>query len=128
MSNKQTSKDDILESFVKAANEDDFSLDISLLVDGAIVTGTLISAKEYFKTLSKSFKGGNATSKQFSENLDEAGDAAGESDNDEINYIHLKDTSIFISENKPTPSSGKLIWRGKLSEVNSFFLGKIKSN
>lgn len=39
-----SAKDDVLESFVQAANQDDFSLDITLMINGAIVTGTLISA------------------------------------------------------------------------------------
>ncbi|MGN5883447.1 gas vesicle accessory protein GvpU [Staphylococcus simulans] len=122
-----SAKDDVLESFVQAANQDDFSLDITLMINGAIVTGTLISASEYFETQSKYFKGGNKRSKEFSEDLAGASEAA-ESSDGEANYIHLKDVSIFLGDSKPTPSSGKITWRGNLSAVDSFFLGKIKTS
>lgn len=121
----EETKDNILESFVRAANKYDFELDISLLVNGAIVTGTLISASNYFEALSESFKDGSDVAQQLGDMLTESGEAAGSDNNSEVNYIHLKDTRIYCGDNKPTPNKGKIIWRGKLQEVDSFFLGKI---
>ncbi|MFA1818885.1 gas vesicle accessory protein GvpU [Virgibacillus oceani] len=121
----EEAKDNILEYFVAAANKHDFELDISLLVKGAIVTGTLTSASHYFEKLSNSFMDGSDVSKQLGEMLSETGEAADSGENKEVHYIHLKDTKIYNGDNKPTPSKGEILWRGKLQEVDSFFLGKI---
>lgn len=121
----EETKDNILEYFVAAANKHDFELDISLLMNGAIVTGTLTSASHYFEELSKSFKDGSDVAKQLGEMLAESGETAESGDNKEVNYIHLKQTKIYNGDNKPTPSKAKILWRGKLKEVDSFFLGKI---
>lgn len=120
----EASKDNILEYFAAAANKHDFELDISLLMKGAIVTGTLTSASHYFEELSKSFKDGSDVSRQLGEMLSETGETA-ESNNKEVHYIHLNNTKIYNGDDKPIPSKGKILWRGKLQEVDSFFLGKI---
>lgn len=122
------SKDSILEFFVKASNKHDFSLDITLLVNGAVVTGTIVSAKEYFETLSESFEDGNDIAKALSEQLTKAGESVDSNTDEEAHFIHLKNTHIYCGDSKPTPSKGKILWRGKLSEVDSFFLGKISES
>ncbi|KAF0816773.1 MULTISPECIES: gas vesicle accessory protein GvpU [unclassified Cytobacillus] len=120
-----TTKDNILEFFVHAANKHDFSLDITLNVKGAVITGTLVSAKEYFNTLSQTFEDGNDVAQKVSEQLEIAGEAAQSNDDSEINFIHMKETKVYCGDSKPTPSKGDILWRGKLSEVDGFFLGKI---
>lgn len=118
-------KDNILEFFVHAANKHDFSLDITLNVKGAVITGTLVSAKEYFNTLSQTFEDGNDVAQKLSEQLEIAGEAAQSNDDSEIHFIHMKETKVYCGDSKPTPSKGDILWRGKLSEVDGFFLGKI---
>jgi hypothetical protein len=46
----------------------------------------------------------------------------------EVNFIHLKNTKVYCGDDKPTPSEGKIFWRGKLSEVDGFFLGRISDS
>ncbi|WP_100408011.1 gas vesicle accessory protein GvpU [Bacillus solitudinis] len=118
-------KDNILEFFVQAANKYDFSLDISLNVKGAVITGTLVSAKEYFDILSESFEDGSEIAQKLSDRLTKAGDEFEAQDDVEAYFIHLKNTKVYCGDSKPTPSRGKILWRGKLSEVDGFFLGKI---
>ncbi|MEN1970607.1 gas vesicle accessory protein GvpU [Lentibacillus sp. N15] len=118
-------KDNILETFVKAANNHGFELDISLLVNGAIVTGTMISAKDYFENLSESFADGNEVAQELGEKLSKTSESADSNSEGEAHFIHLKKTKIYCGDAKPTPSKGDILWRGKLSEVDSFFLGKI---
>ena len=78
MSNEPgTMKDSILEFFVLAANKHDFSLDITLNVSGAVVTGTMVSAKEYFNTLSEAFEDGSDVAQKLSEQFAMAGNAVG---------------------------------------------------
>jgi hypothetical protein len=120
-------KDAILEFFVQAANKHDFTLDITLNVNGAIVTGTLVSAKDYFDTLSENFEDGSDVAQKLSEELAKASETVEES-NTEANFIHLKNTKVYCGDSKPTPSKGKILWRGKLSEVDGFFLGKISES
>lgn len=123
MSNEHSkTKDSIIESFVRAANRHDFSLDISLNVNGAIVTGTLVSAKEYFETLSETFAEGSEVAQKISEQLAQAAEAI---DDSEAHFIHLKNAKVYCGDSKPTPSKGDILWRGKLNELNGFFLGKI---
>ncbi|WP_174615706.1 gas vesicle accessory protein GvpU [Virgibacillus ihumii] len=118
-------KDNVLEHFVMAANKYEFELDISLVIHGIIVTGTLISAGDYFENISKSFEDGSEVSHKLSKQLSKAGEAVESGNHSDVHYIHLKNTRIYCGDSKPTPSKGKILWRGKLSEVDSFFLGKI---
>ncbi|MFD2924983.1 gas vesicle accessory protein GvpU [Halobacillus naozhouensis] len=121
----EAAKDNILEFFVRASNKHGFELDISLLVNGAIVSGTMVSAKEYFEHLSESFEDGSDVSQELSNQLAQAGESAESNNDGEAHFIHLKNTRVYCGDSKPTPSKGKILWRGKLSEVDSFFLGKI---
>jgi hypothetical protein len=118
-------KDSILEFFVQAANKHDFSLDITLNVKGAVITGTMISAREYFNTLSEIFEDGNEVAQMLSEQLGKAGEASQSSDDSEAFFIHMKETKVYCGDSKPTPSKGEILWRGKINEIDGFFLGKI---
>ncbi|WP_261131312.1 gas vesicle accessory protein GvpU [Bacillus sp. Marseille-Q3570] len=121
-------KDSILEYFVKAANTGDFSLDVTLNVNGSVISGTMISAKEYFEELSGKLEDGSEIAKKLSEDLAEASEAADSHDGGEANFIHLKNTRVYCGDSKPTPSKGKILWRGKLEQINGFFLGKISDS
>ncbi|MCM3003562.1 gas vesicle accessory protein GvpU [Priestia koreensis] len=121
----EVTKDSILEFFVTASNKHDFALDITLNLKGAIVSGTTISAREYFEQLSESFTSDSDVSEALSEQLSSAGEAANADDVGEAHFIHLKDARIYCGDSKPTPSKGKILWRGKLSEIDGFCLGKI---
>ncbi|MGM0866832.1 MAG: gas vesicle accessory protein GvpU [Bacillota bacterium] len=123
-----TGKDSILEFFVQASNKHDFSLDITLNVNGAVITGTLVSAKEYFDSLSETFEDGSEVAQKLSEELARAGESVDENQSTEAHFIHLKNTKVYCGDSKPTPSKGKIMWRGKLSEVDGFFLGKISES
>ena len=46
----------------------------------------------------------------------------------EAHFIHLKNTKVYCGDSKPTPSKGKILWRGNLSQVDGFFLGKISDS
>lgn len=123
-------KDGVLSTFVNAANNHEFELDITLVTGGAVVTGTLVSAEEYFKELSESFEGGNDVSEELGERFKQTSESASGGEG-EAQFIHMKKTKVYLGDSKPTPSKGDILWRGKLSEVDSFFLGKIsepKSN
>ncbi|HEX7064558.1 MAG TPA: gas vesicle accessory protein GvpU [Bacillales bacterium] len=118
-------KDSILEFFVEAANKHGFSLDVTLNINGSVITGTTISAKEYFEALSGKFENGKDIAQQLSEQLAKAGETVEENSGDGANFIHLKNTKIYCGDSNPTPAKGKIIWRGKIEEIDGFFLGKL---
>src|SRR6185437_10743800 len=103
MSSGSGTKDNILEFFVQAANKHDFSLDITLNIKGSVITGTVISAKEYFTQLSETFSDGNEVAQMLSEELENSSEAAQNSDDTEANFIHMKGTKVYIGDSKPTP-------------------------
>ncbi|MGG3572938.1 gas vesicle accessory protein GvpU [Bacillus gobiensis] len=120
------SKDSTLEFFVKASNKHEFSLDITLNVNGSVVTGTIISAHEYFEMVSETFEDGNEIAQKISEGLAKASESAKNSSQEsDIGFIHLKNTRIYNGDGKGTPSKGDILWRGKLDQVDGFFLGRI---
>ncbi len=121
-------KDNVLEYFVKASNTGDLSLDITLNVNGAVISGTMISAKEYFEALSGKLENGNDISQKLSEELAAASEATDDFNADEAHFIHLKNTRVYCGDSKPTPSKGKILWRGKLDQIDGFFLGKISES
>lgn len=120
-----SSKDSVLEFFVKASNKHDFSLDITLNVKGSVISGTMVSAKEYFDTLSETFEDGSEIAQTLSEQLSIASESVESNGDAEAHFIHLKNTKVYIGDSKSTPSKGQILWRGKLNEIDGFFLGKI---
>jgi hypothetical protein len=121
-------KDSILEFFVQAANKHDFTLDITLNVNGSVISGTLVSAKDYFDALSENFEDGSDVAQKLSDELVKAGETVEENSSTEANFIHMRNTKVYCGDSKATPSKGKILWRGKLSEVDGFFLGKISES
>lgn len=125
----EATKDNTLEFFAEAVNKHDFSLDITLNVKGAVVTGTMVPAGQYFESLSETFDGGgDDVTDALSEQLAKAGESAQSSNGSTPNFIHLEGAKVYCGDTKPTPSQGDVLWRGKLSEVDGFFLGKIHDN
>ncbi|WP_191559723.1 gas vesicle accessory protein GvpU [Metabacillus idriensis] len=120
-----SSKDSVLEFFVKASNKHDFSLDITLNVKGSVISGTMVSAKEYFDALSETFEDGSEIAQELSEQLSIASESVESNGDAEAHFIHLKNTKVYIGDSKSTPSKGQILWRGKLKEIDGFFLGKI---
>jgi hypothetical protein len=129
MSKEQvTGKDNILAFLVQATNKHNLPMDIALNVNGAIVTGTLLSAKEYFRLLGKTFEDGSEVAQKLSEKLAEAGESIETSEDADADFIHLKDAKVYSGNSKPTPSKGEILWRGPLSDINGFFLESIPNN
>ncbi|WP_181347934.1 gas vesicle accessory protein GvpU [Thalassobacillus sp. CUG 92003] len=119
--------DEMLTMFVEAANKHDFALDMTLNVNGSLVTGTTISAQHYFETIASDLNNGNDIAKAVGEKLSEAGNAAKDQNQGGATFVHLKNTQIY-SGDAPIPSEGNFVWRGKIEEVDGFFLGKISAD
>ncbi|WLV24538.1 gas vesicle accessory protein GvpU [Aciduricibacillus chroicocephali] len=123
-----TMKDNTLAFFAEAVNRNDFTLDITLNVKGAVITGTMVSAGKYFESLSETFEGSGDVAEALSEQLAHAGENAQSTNGGSPSFIHLEGAKVYCGDARPTPSQGDILWRGKLSEVDGFFLGKIHDN
>jgi hypothetical protein len=132
-----SSKDEVLEYLVKMLEETDLSTALTLCVSGSVISGEMISSKRYFEEVSSIYN-----QKQFSTNdpsLIERGLPAmeqvkqflqqkGKSREEQHNpkYIHLKNVLIYPSN--PSQPVGAIIWRGKLSSVDGFSIGRGYAN
>jgi hypothetical protein len=128
-----------LNSVVKCVNtapvERRITLDITLCVQGSLVSGLLIGEKAYFKGLSNDIKASGSFKKDFQEFLAQfltsgtnSPDNQGEPDKlKDIEFIHLKNAQ-FYSGNSFTPPQKKVYWRGRLSCIDGFWLGDFSSS
>ena len=111
------------------------SVDVSLTVNGIIVCGQVASGKEFFESVIQDFDEGMESGEikdaiwplfesyrdmYLPENMTEDVD---------VNYIHLKDASFHSpsgAEGIPGPKGRRKMWRGKLSQVSGFTLGRFR--
>jgi hypothetical protein len=102
------------------------------LVNGAVVTGQLISLRQYYEEYGRLWfegMGGSEIGARLKGRWDEIAklqhenitkpDARGAP-----RYIHLKDAKYY-SGGRPTPGGGGFLWRGRLSDVSAFSMGSL---
>ena len=118
--------DSALQALVFMVNNHNYEINITLNVNGVIISGKLCSGKEYFNEIGEAFKQNAKIEKP--EKMKEILDISKQIGNmlyTENNidqpppYIHLKDAIFFGKKN----TSQHFLWRGKLSDVNGFHLG-----
>lgn len=111
-----------------------FSFDITLHVQGAILCGKVITAKEYFEKLKEDWKEGLI--RFYGEDSDFINDIADVVSNKRtfeenfsneppttFDYIHLENV-IMVT---PNGSLNTPLWRGKLSSVDGYSIGGFRS-
>ncbi|MCP3101481.1 hypothetical protein LZ198_21635 [Myxococcus sp. K15C18031901] len=139
-----------LEQFVAFMNALDHSVGLTLSVGGTLVTGKLISPKEYFQTIGQQMeaafaKGGlpSDVSKQVGAFIQSRSETAAPSEEllraaekaaiaadilplsgNQRAYIHLKDAGILVPGTGTRTSLGGMLWRGRISEVEGFIIGE----
>lgn len=110
-------QDPVLETLVITANHHDIKVNLLLTVDGVLVSGTMISAKEYLMECGKRFeKIEDDEAKLLSQKFYEASKGAG--DHKSAAYVHLKNVQI---KGNQVPSSS--YWRCRIDEVSGFVIG-----
>ncbi|MCE7793260.1 gas vesicle protein GvpU [Salipaludibacillus sp. CUR1] len=122
---KKQEVDPILQLLTEKANTEEYSAGITLNVKGSVVTGTVISAAEYLEEMSGQFSEEDDGENAIREQLEEAADSLKEEESPATNYVHLKNAKLFSESGKSLPSKGAVLWRGKLTEIDGFFLGKV---
>lgn len=123
----------MLEMLVDMAN-DGLETGITLQVSGFLVSGSLVSGKQYFEGIGTEY--GNAVPGESGQTLKASFSSLGNiyADLDHAkkkgikvptpNYIHLKEARFFHT-GAPIPGNRGVWWRGRLSEVAGFALGSL---
>lgn len=125
--------DNFLKSLVLLANAG-AQLSITLTLSGFLVSGTLVSGRRYFEQLivSNLMKDVPESTRQgltkFLDGFRELYQSRSDfSDENEYvtTFIHLKDARFFHNAGQPIPANRPVWWRGRLSEVQGFFIGDL---
>ncbi|MBV2132052.1 hypothetical protein KRX52_04475 [Pseudomonas sp. MAP12] len=114
-------RDWLLQNFVIAAKTD-IETPITLFTSSGVVTGRIISGRKYIELLRELLGFGAAPSGM--EEVTQNDDAASPEDKGPY-FIHLRDAAI-VSGVSFTPTEGGLLWRGKLSDVAGFSIGRLE--
>lgn len=124
-------KDWFLQSLISMVNAGGISFGVTLNVGGFLVSGTLIGGKEYFEGFGEEFESGL-------KGLDSAGNIkaafakngeiyTSEEDSPPPSYVHIKGARFFNTNGDPIPGNKGVWWRGRVSEVDGFFLGLLSA-
>jgi hypothetical protein len=122
-----------LDLLVKMAH-DGMEVGVTLLVEGFLVSGILVSGPKYFENIGAEFAAalsaqGQEGAESFKQTFAQIGDfskpPADNSDAPPFAYIHLKDARFFHNSGQPIPANHAVWWRGRLSEVAGFIIGNI---
>lgn len=123
-------RDWVLQHLVTGANAvEGFAMPISLWTNTGIISGILISGKEYFDSYTEILTEGLSPEQADSikQNFREMASSYYEVDEDpqadETIYIHLKDARLCLP-NGTVPANDGVLWRGRISQVTGFNLGR----
>ena len=123
-----------LEMLVALVDAQSVSINITLSIGGSLVSGKLVSGKEYFNSFADQMSSGfkdmgvsEATAKTMREQLAQPGEVFhGESTDPKLKtkplYLHLKNARIISGNASYTSQS--TWYRARLSAVDGFFLGE----
>ena len=126
--------DPVLRTFVRFAEEHDLSLGVTLTIHGLLISGNIISYHKYLEGIAQGFEsatGNQEIGKILAESFWDASQEdlkirreEGFGEFPPLLYIHLSDAR-FMSGNGMVQKG--VYWRGRLDEVDGFFLGIIPS-
>ncbi|MBZ4418028.1 gas vesicle accessory protein GvpU [Myxococcus sp. RHSTA-1-4] len=133
-SEKQPEVDWYLESLVHIVTATKFSIGVTLSVGGTVVTGQLISGKEYlelsagqisdaFKRLGVSEEGAKGIKESLASPAERLYREETDAQPAGYGYIHLKDARIVTGA--ASHALGGSLWRARLSTVDGFSLGEL---
>ncbi|WP_052177635.1 gas vesicle accessory protein GvpU [Methylotenera sp. G11] len=124
-----------LQSLVSFANEASLEIGITLQVSGMLVSGNLVSHKQYFDGFATEFSSAFTNSEDaesIKTNISSYGDLYKSNDENKIQpppqYIHLKNTRFFNTAGNPIPGNKGVWWRGRICEVGGFSLGSLSAS
>lgn len=126
----------MLQLLVKITNESQLRMGMTFFIGGSIISGDMVGGREYFDRFGPVLKGESPgteveTSSSFdelkdayypiSENTEEEADGGEKDDVPGPTYVHMLNVKVFAGG--MTPFQGA-IWRGRLSQVDAWILGR----
>jgi len=127
--------DYFLRAMVDLVNKTNISFDVTLTVDGFLVSGHLVSGKAYFEGVSSEMA--DAFKKSAAEEASESirsyflsfgnvYDNIQEDPNRPLPvFIHLKGAKFFHNSGAAIPKNRGIWWRGRISCVSGFCMGSL---
>jgi len=124
--------DAVLLMFLNLIEEDGIEIDVTLNMNGAIVSGTLIGAGAYYDGITEASKNleDNTMSKIISKKFNDLKEAyqKQKQDNEEDEesevtptFIHLKNACYVVSTNgQSVTKESKVWWRGRITSIDGF--------
>ncbi|MCC4603233.1 gas vesicle protein [Xanthomonas campestris pv. badrii] len=126
-----------LQKLVGIANTSNTQFGITLFVEGVIVSGQLVSGKQYFEAFAQEFSAAFPGSDEEKEDVrlafashasiyDTEDDA--QQGSTPPQFIHLIESRCFSPGGQPLPSNRGVLWRGKVNAVSGFTLGSLSAD
>jgi hypothetical protein len=115
-SHVKSDSDKLLKELIQYVNKTLYEINITIFVQGIVISGILIPDIEYIDIVSGQYIG-------LSEDLV----SIFWSSRDDLmkdDYIHLKNAT-FHSDVTPITINSKVYWRGRLSSIDGFVVGKL---
>lgn len=120
-----------LESLVKIANEHGLEVNLTLMVGGTVVSGTIVGGRTFFQGQADEIEEAEGLAKEafapaWRQLADVYPDSAAKEDQEPSGpnirnaYIHLRDATIHSDQARMKA----LWWRGRLSSVDGFCFGE----
>lgn len=128
----KASGDTILQLLVDMVNADQLpNIPVTLNVGGLLVSGYLVSVRNYFVQLMETLSGGGSGSKPDFATLWETTPAAAQvrepkwdKHEPSARFVHLRNAVIFYPGGGPSVTAGEgILWRGRVDAVDGFMLG-----
>jgi hypothetical protein len=126
---------------VDLVNRSTVELPVTLVVQGAIVTGKLIGSHSFYQEygnlwyqlITRALEESSEVADSVKERWTELGKRALEQTKSEEEFqppvhVHLKGARYVVGQGLPVPTGGAaFLWRGRISEVSAFSIGELGS-
>ncbi|WP_226668035.1 gas vesicle accessory protein GvpU [Metabacillus litoralis] len=132
---QQSTDDAIILMFLDLVEKDGIELDLTLSINGVVVSGTLISATTYYEGVteaSKELHDGTMSkiiAKKFSDLKEEYAkqkEEEEESESSPLTFIHLKNATYLNNGIQLPPNHHGTWWRGRIASIDGFSVNDLK--
>jgi len=108
----------LLTKMVSLVNAEGGSIDVTLIVGGALITGEMIGGTEYFELIGHAFAD-QARFSEFGARLYSSSDI-----DPTPAFLHLKNAVVLHGDHAVPSSSNGMLWRGRIAAVEAFAWGR----
>ena len=126
-------KDWFLEQLVTIVNKTEMAVGITLTAGGTIISGELVGGKQYFEEFAETFSSSlfptdEEFRKEVKRTFEENAKLYGPESSVPTGFIHVKNCRFISTDGSSIPNNKGSWWRGKLSDVTGFTLGKMEKS